>query len=41
VGSSREVRMSASRQLAFFAIDVPGFYWNNFGSVRLEITRLS
>ena len=40
-GSSREVRMPASGQLAFFANDVPGFYWNNFGSVRLEITRFA
>ena len=40
-GSSREVRMPTSGQLAFFANDVPGFYWNNLGSVRLEITRLS
>jgi hypothetical protein len=40
-GSSREVRMPASGQLAFFANDVPGFYWNNLGSTRLEITRLS
>lgn len=40
-GSSREVRMPASGQLAFFANDVPGFYWNNLGSIRLEITRLS
>ncbi len=41
VGGSREVRMPASGQLVFFANDVPGFYWNNFGSIRLEITRLS
>jgi len=40
-GSSREVRMPASGQLAFFANDVPGFYWNNLGSIRLEIIRLS
>ena len=40
-GSSREVRMRASGQLAFFANDVPGFYWNNLGSIRLEITRLA
>ena len=40
-GGSREVRMPASGQLALFANDVPGFYWNNFGSIRLEITRLS
>ena len=40
VGSSCEVRMPASGQLAFFANDVPGFYWNNLGSIRLEITRL-
>ncbi len=41
VGSSREVRMPATGQLAFFANDVPGYYWNNLGSIRLEITRLS
>jgi len=40
-GSSREVHMPASGHLEFFANDVPGFYWNNFGSIRLEITRLS
>jgi hypothetical protein len=41
VGGSRAVRMPTSGQLAFFANDVPGFYWNNFGSIRLDITRLS
>ena len=41
VGGSREVRMPTSGQLALFANDVPGFYWNNFGSIRLDITRLS
>ena len=41
VGSSREVVMATTGQLSFFANDVPGFYWNNFGSVRLEIARLS
>jgi len=41
VGTRREVRMPATGQLAFFANDVPGFYWNNFGAIRLEITRLS
>jgi hypothetical protein len=40
-GSSREVRMPASGQLAFFANDLPGFYWNNLGCIRLEIARLS
>ena len=40
-GSSREVRMPATGQLAFFANDVPGFYWNNLGSILLEVTRLS
>ena len=40
-GSSCEAHMPASGQLAFFANDVPGFYWNNLGSIRLEITRLS
>ena len=40
-GSSREAHMPASGQLEFFANDVPGFYWNNFGSIQLEITRLS
>lgn len=40
-GSSREVRMPANGQLAFFANDVPGFYWNNLGSIQLEIIRLS
>jgi hypothetical protein len=39
--SSREARMPTSGQLAFFANDVPGFYWNNLGSIRLENTRLS
>ena len=33
--------MPATGQLAFFANDVPGFYWNNLGSIRLEITRFS
>ena len=28
-------------QLAFFANDVPGFRWNNLGSIRPGITRLS
>jgi hypothetical protein len=41
VGSSCEVRMPTTGQLAFFANDVPGFYWNNFGSIRLGIARLS
>ena len=40
-GSGREVSMPTSGQLAFFANDVPGFYWNNLGSIQLEITRLS
>jgi len=40
-GSSREVSMPATGQLAFFANDVPGFYWNNLGSILVEITRLS
>jgi hypothetical protein len=33
--------MQASGQLAFFANDVPGFRWNNLGSIRPGITRLS
>ena len=33
--------MSARGQLAFFASDVPGFRWNNLGSIRSGITRLS
>jgi hypothetical protein len=33
--------MLASGQLAFFANDVPGFHWNNLGSIRPGITRLS
>lgn len=33
--------MPASGQLAFFANDVPGFHWNNLGSMRPGITRLS
>lgn len=41
VGTGREIRMPATGQLAFFANDVPGFYWNNFGAIRLEIARLS
>jgi hypothetical protein len=41
VGSGRDVRMPATGQLAFFANDVRGFYWNNFGAIRLEIVRLS
>ncbi len=41
VGKSREVCMPTSGQLEFFANDLPGFYWNNLGSIRLEITRLS
>ena len=40
-GNSREVWMPASGQLAFFANDVPGFHWNNLGSMRPGITRLS
>ncbi len=40
-GRSREVQMPATGQLEFFANDVPGFYWNNWGSIQLEITRLS
>ncbi len=39
--SSCGANMPASGQLEFFANDVPGFYWNNFGSIQLEITRLS
>jgi hypothetical protein len=41
IGTSREVWMPTTGQLAFFANDVPGFYWNNFGAIQLEIGRLS
>ena len=33
--------MPATGELEFFANDVPGFYWNNLGSILLEVTRLS
>ena len=33
--------MPTRGQLAIFANDVPGFRWNNLGSIRPGITRLS
>ena len=30
-----------SGQLTCFANDVSGFYWNNFGAVRLKVTRVA
>jgi hypothetical protein len=32
---------SRSGQLTCFANDVPGFYWNNRGAVKLTVTRLA
>jgi len=37
--AARGFRATRSGQLTCFANDVPGFYWNNRGAVRLTVTR--
>ncbi|MGC0110541.1 hypothetical protein [Ralstonia pseudosolanacearum] len=41
IGCSRAVAAPSSGRLFCFANDVPGFYFNNFGSVQLTIRRES
>lgn len=41
IGCSRAVAAPSSGRLFCFANDVPGFYFNNFGSLRLTIRRES
>jgi hypothetical protein len=40
IGSKNIVRMQKMGLLSFFANDVKGFYGNNSGSIKLNITRL-
>jgi len=39
IGAASQVLMPMSGRLACFANDVPGFYWNNRGALRLGIRR--
>jgi hypothetical protein len=39
IGAASQVIMPMSGRLACFANDVPGFYWNNRGTVQLTIRR--
>jgi hypothetical protein len=41
IGRETETVISADGTLACFANDVPGFYWNNYGAIRLSLKRLS
>jgi hypothetical protein len=41
IGRETETVISAAGTLKCFANDVPGFYWNNCGAIRLSIERLS
>jgi hypothetical protein len=38
IGEGGRLRMTASGELTCFANDVRGFYWNNWGSVVLQVT---
>jgi hypothetical protein len=40
IGTSHERVAQRSGQLTCYANDEPGFYWNNFGSVELTVTRI-
>jgi hypothetical protein len=40
IGTGRKpILMPASGELICFANDVPGYYWNNLGTLQLTITR--
>jgi hypothetical protein len=41
IGFDCLVTMASRGSFKCFANDVPGFYWNNFGAVRLKIERLT
>ena len=39
IGSHYVVKATQSGQLCCYANDVPGFYWNNKGTISLQLTR--
>lgn len=40
IGSAAEITITQRGQLSFFANDVPGYEWNNWGSIQVNIERL-
>ena len=40
IGKNNELSFNQPGKLSCFANDVPGFYWNNSGTVSLEVTRI-
>lgn len=41
IGSGREIRdIPVAGTMSFFANDVPGFEWNNFGTIHIAVTRI-
>ncbi len=40
IGSAAEIKITRSGQLSFFANDVPGYEWNNWGTIQVNIERL-
>jgi hypothetical protein len=41
IGTGRRQRMPATGRLRCYANDVRRFYWNNWGSIQLTITRIT
>lgn len=40
IGKNNKIAFEQSGKLYCFANDVNGFYWNNFGSISLKVTRI-
>ena len=40
IGSSNKILIDQNAHLYLFANDVKGFYWNNFGYIRVHVTRV-
>lgn len=40
IGKTATIRPTASGPLDFYANDANGFYWNNYGSIRVTVTRV-
>ena len=40
IGNGQVVKMESAGALLLFVNDVPGFYWNNFGAICVEISKL-
>jgi hypothetical protein len=41
IGSEKIIEFNESGHLFFFANDIKGFYWNNFGKIILKISRIA